>query len=144
MPQSLLGSVVRVRSFTSQNRDRPQVHLPVQLTSEAEELELKFKTTQKSGPLIYAGLSADLRLHRAPRQHFGLIMVDGRLRYVVQYSKRDGVLEYDVELQDDSRGLHDSKWHLVKIRRSAHRVAAYLDGEWQILSKKGSAYYVAD
>ncbi len=127
-------SAVQVHLFTRTNETRPEIQFPLPLSSETEELELKFRTRQTTAPLISVFSSP---IPGRPQQYFGLVLLEGRLHYVVNYASPTlGLAEYRLVGSNEDKPLNDYVWHSVRVRRTERLVTTYLDGVWGRMSMR--------
>ncbi|CAJ0582024.1 unnamed protein product, partial [Mesorhabditis spiculigera] len=104
---------------TNLNPDRPlSVVLPTVMASEAESVELRFRTDIPKGILLDTR-SVSNRTHR-----FVLQISSGELELFINFGKGKHTFNW-------GRGLHDNRWHEARMKRRGERLLLYLDGKWE-------------
>ncbi|CAI4223214.1 unnamed protein product [Auanema sp. JU1783] len=94
---------------------------PRTVLSEAEDIEIRFKTEQSLGCLI------ETRSNAHPANFLAVFLLDGMLHIVIQTISSKTVHMW-------GEPVSDSKWHTAKVKRRGNNMLLYFDGKW------GSSY----
>uniref|UniRef100_A0A1I7YX56 Neurexin-1a n=1 Tax=Steinernema glaseri TaxID=37863 RepID=A0A1I7YX56_9BILA len=107
-----------VQLGTSRESDYPVLAVPRPLRSEAESVEIKFKTKDDYGVLLdtASGNRKGGRLTVALRQ--------GKMELVLKAGAGSHVFSW-------GQGLNDNEWHTVRVKRTGEKLLLFTDGKWE-------------
>ncbi|WKY13604.1 hypothetical protein Q1695_004441 [Nippostrongylus brasiliensis] len=92
--------------------------LPYTLESEAETIEIRFKTDYSRGVLLSTKSNSD------PNNHLAVFLNGSSLGVLLRHATGEHVFRW-------GSGISDNRWHFMRLKRRGEKVLLYLDGKWQ-------------
>ncbi|KJH48688.1 laminin G domain protein [Dictyocaulus viviparus] len=92
--------------------------LPFLVESEAETIEIRFKTNYSNGVLLSTRSSTD------PDDQLLVYLSNGSLWMLLRHSDGEHKFKWDKEVTDN-------RWHVMLLKRRGEKILLYLDGKWQ-------------
>ncbi|PIO62070.1 laminin G domain protein [Teladorsagia circumcincta] len=92
--------------------------LPYTLESEAETIEIRFKTDTSRGVLLSTKSNSD------PKNQLIVYLNVSSLGVLLRHESGENVFNW-------GSGISDNRWHFMRLKRRGEKVLLYFDGKWQ-------------
>ncbi|KAJ1370981.1 LamG [Parelaphostrongylus tenuis] len=91
---------------------------PYIFESEAETIEIRFKTEYSDGVLLNTRSNSD------PNNELLIFLRDGSLEVLLRHNAAEHRFKW-------GHGISDNRWHFMRLKRRGEKVLLYLNGKWQ-------------
>ncbi|EPB75860.1 laminin G domain protein [Ancylostoma ceylanicum] len=92
--------------------------LPYTLESEAETVEIRFKTDYSRGVLL------STKSNSVPDNQLMVFVNGSALGVLLRHNTGEHIFRW-------GKGISDNRWHFLRLKRRGEKVLLYLDGKWQ-------------
>ncbi|EYC43077.1 hypothetical protein Y032_0504g2643 [Ancylostoma ceylanicum] len=92
--------------------------LPYTLESEAETIEIRFKTDYSRGVLL------STKSNSVPDNQLMVFVNGSALGVLLRHNTGEHIFRW-------GKGISDNRWHFLRLKRRGEKVLLYLDGKWQ-------------